>query len=251
VLRAALRNLFAHKVRLLLTGVSIVLGVGFMAGTYVLTDTMTRAFNELVDTGYSSIDVLVRSSNAFTAQTSSLEEREPMPESVLEEVQGVPGVVEAVGDVLGYAQIVDPATGKIIGTLGPPTAASSWNDLNGFTLKPGGAPPQGDDQVVIDAATAEGHDIAVGDTVQILFEGPPGEFEVVGVAGYGEADSLFGATWALFDLPTAQRVLGREGRLDSVSVVGAEDVSGTALAQRIGEALPEGVEAVTVATLTS
>ncbi|HEY7756234.1 MAG TPA: ABC transporter permease, partial [Actinomycetota bacterium] len=251
MLRAALRNLFAHKVRLLLTGVSIVLGVGFMAGTYVLTDTMTRAFNELVDTGYSSIDVLVRSSNAFTAQTSSLEEREPMPESVLEEVQGVPGVVEAVGDVLGYAQIVDPATGKIIGTLGPPTAASSWNDLNGFTLKPGGAPPQGDDQVVIDAATAEGHDIAVGDTVQILFEGPPGEFEVVGVAGYGEADSLFGATWALFDLPTAQRVLGREGRLDSVSVVGAEDVSGTALAQRIGEALPEGVEAVTVATLTS
>jgi putative ABC transport system permease protein len=236
---------------LLLTGVSIVLGVGFMAGTYVLTDTMTRAFNELVDTGYSSIDVLVRSSNAFTAQTSSLEEREPMPESVLEEVQGVPGVVEAVGDVLGYAQIVDPATGKIIGTLGPPTAASSWNDLNGFTLKPGGAPPQGDDQVVIDAATAEGHGIAVGDTVQILFEGPPGEFEVVGVAGYGEADSLFGATWALFDLPTAQRVLGREGRLDSVSVVGAEDVSGTALAQRIGEALPEGVEAVTVATLTS
>jgi len=172
-----------------------------------------------------------------------------MPESVLDEVRGVPAVVEAVGDVFGYAQVVDPATGKIIGTFGPPTAASSWNDLNGFTLKSGGAPPQGDDQVVLDAGTAESHDIQVGDTVEILFEGPPGEFEVVGVATYGESDGLLGATWALFDLPTAQRVLGREGQLDSISVVGQEGVSGTVLAQQIGEVLPDGVEAVTAATV--
>jgi putative ABC transport system permease protein len=251
VLKAALRSLLARKVRLVLTSLSIVLGVGFMAGTYVLTDTMTRAFNELVDTGLSAIDVLVRSSNAFTAQTSSLEEREPMPASVLADVQGVPGVAEAVGDVLGYAQIVDPATGKVIGTFGPPTAASGWNDLNGFTLKPGGSPPSGEDQVVIDAATAEAHGIEVGDRVQILFEGPPSEFEVVGVAGYGDGGSLFGATWALFDLPTAQRMLGREGRLDSVSVVAEDGVSGVELQRRIAEVLPDGVEAVTAATVVS
>ena len=149
-----------------------------------------------------------------------------MPESVLNDVEGVPGVARAVGDVLGYAQIVDPTTGKVIGTFGPPTAASGWNDLNGFTLKPGGSPPSGADQVVIDAATAEAHDIQVGDKVRILFEGPPGEFTVVGIAGYGESDSLFGATWALFDLPTAQHVLGRDGQLDSVSVVAEEGVSG-------------------------
>jgi putative ABC transport system permease protein len=249
MLRAALRSLLARKVRLLLTGLSVVLGVGFMAGTYVLTDTMTKAFNEVFESGLTSIDVLVRSSNAFTAQTSSLEERESMPESVLDEVRGVPAVTEAVGDVFGYAQVVDPATGKIIGTFGPPTAASSWNDLNGFTLKSGGVPPQGDDQVVLDAGTAESHDIQVGDTVEILFEGPPGEFEVVGVATYGESDGLLGATWALFDLPTAQRVLGREGQLDSISVVGQEGVSGTVLAQQIGEVLPDGVEAVTAATV--
>ncbi|HEY7659521.1 MAG TPA: FtsX-like permease family protein [Actinomycetota bacterium] len=249
--RAAIRSLLGRKVRLLLTGLSVVLGVGFMAGTFVLTDTMTRAFNELVGTSYSSIDVLVRSSNAFTAQTSSFEEREPMPESVLGEVQAVPGVAEAVGDVLGYAQIVDPTTGKVIGTLGPPTAASGWNDVNGFTLRPGGSPPSGPDQVVIDAATAEAHDIQVGDRVEILFEGPPGEFDVVGVAGYGDVDSLFGATWALFDLPTAQQVLGREGELDSVSVVAEPDVSGVDLQRRIAEVLPDGVEAVTAATVTA
>ena len=251
MLRAALRSLLAHKVRLLLTVISIVLGVSFMAGTYVLTDTMTRAFNDLVDTGYSSIDVLVRGSNSFTAQTSSLEERDPMPASVLDEVSAVPGVAQAVGDVIGYAQIVDPATGKVIGTFGPPTAASSWNDLNGFTLKPGGSTPQGPDQVVIDAATAQSHDIQVGDQVEILFEGPPGEFDVVGLAGYGEEDSLFGATWALFDLPTAQAVLGKEGELDSVSVVAEEGTPGVDLQRQIAAVLPEGVEAVTAATVTA
>jgi len=251
VFRAAIRSLLARKVRLLLTCLSVVLGVGFMAGTFVLTDTMTRAFNDLFDTAYSSIDVLVRSENAFTAQTSSLEEREPMPESVLEQVRDVPGVARAEGDVVGYAQIVDPATGKVIGTFGPPTAASAWNELNGFTLKPGGSPPSEPDQVVIDAGTAQAHDIQVGDRVEIVFEGPPGEFDVVGIAGYGDADSLGGATWALFDLPTAQRVLGKEGELDSVSVVADQGVSGVDLQRRIGEVLPKGVEAVTAATVTS
>ena len=246
--RAAFRSVLARKVRLLLTGIAVLLGVSFMAGTYVLTDTMTRAFNDLVDTGYASIDVLVRNENAFTAQTSSLEERESMPESVLSTVEDVPGVQEAVGDVIGYAQIVDPATGKVIGTFGPPTAAASWSTLSGFTIE-SGSPPEGDDQVVIDSGTAEAYDIGVGDRVEIVFEGPPGEFEVVGVAGYGDGGNLFGATYALFDLPTAQRVLGREGELDSISVVAADGESGTALARRITEALPQGTEAVPAATV--
>jgi putative ABC transport system permease protein len=248
VFRAAFRSVLARKVRLLLTGIAVLLGVSFMAGTYVLTDTMTRAFDDLVDTGYASIDVLVRNENAFTAQTSSLEERESMPESVLSTVEDVPGVQEAVGDVIGYAQIVDPTTGKVIGTFGPPTAAASWSTLSGFTIE-SGSPPEGDDQVVIDSGTAEAYDIGVGDRVEIVFEGPPGEFEVVGVAGYGDGGNLFGATYALFDLPTAQRVLGREGELDSISVVAADGESGTALARRITEALPQGTEAVPAATV--
>jgi putative ABC transport system permease protein len=251
VFRAAIRSLLGRKIRLLLTGLSVVLGVGFMAGTFVLTDTMTRAFNELFETTYAQIDVLVRSENAFAAQTSSLEERESIPESVLDEVAAVEGVARAVGDVVGYAQIVDPATGDVIGTFGPPTAASGWNDLNGFTLRPGGSPPQGPNDVVIDAGTADSYDIGVGDRVRILFEGPPGEFEVVGVASYGDGGSLFGATWALFDVPTAQEVLGKQGELDSISVVAEEGVSGVDLQRQITEVLPEGAEAVTAATVTS
>jgi putative ABC transport system permease protein len=251
LVRVAIRSILARKVRLLLTSLAVVLGVGFMAGTFVLTDTMTSAFNNLFDTAYSRIDVLVRSSNAFTAQTSSLEERKPMPASVLEQVRSVDGVEQAEGDVLGYAQIVDPKTGKVIGTFGPPTAASAWNDLNGFTLRAGGSPPSGPDQVVIDAGTADTNDIEVGDAVEIVFEGPPGEFDVVGIAGYGQGDSLGGATWALFDLPTAQRVLGKEGELDSVSVVGDPNVSAVELQRQISDVLPQGAEAVTAATVTS
>ena len=248
--RAALRSVLARKVRLLLTGLAVLLGVSFMSGTYVLTDTMTAAFNDLVDTGYAQIDVLVRRENAFTAQTSSLEERESMPDSVLSTVEEVPGVARAVGDVIGYAQIVDPATGKVIGTFGPPTAAASWNTLTGFTLDAGRA-PQGDGEVVIDSGSAEGSDIGVGERVEILFEGPPGEFEVVGIAGYGDGGSLFGATFALFDLPTAQRFLGKEGELDSIAVVADEGESGTALANRVTAAVPAGIEAVPASTVIS
>src|ERR671919_1311255 len=248
--RAALRSVLARKVRLLLTGLAVLLGVSFMSGTYVLTDTMTAAFNDLVDTGYAQIDVLVRRENAFTAQTSSLEERTSMPDSVRSTVEQVPGVARAVGDVLGYAQIVDPGTGKVIGTFGPPTAAASWNTLTGFTLEAGRA-PQGDDEVVIDSGSAVGSDIGVGERVEILFEGPPGEFEVVGIAGYGDGGSLFGATFALFDLPTAQRFLGKEGELDSIAVVADEGESGTALANRVTAAVPDGIEAVPASSLIS
>src|SRR5918996_1738838 len=248
--RAALRSVLARKVRLLLTGLAVLLGVSFMSGTYVLTDTMTAAFNDLVDTGYAQIDVLVRRENAFTAQTSSLEERASMPDSVLSTVEQVPGVARAVGDVLGYAQIVDPGTGKVIGTFGPPTAAASWNTLTGFTLEAGRA-PLGDGEVVIDSGSAEANDIGVGERVQILFQGPPGEFEVVGIAGYGDGGSLFGATFALFDLPTAQRLLGKEGELDSIAVVADEGESGTALANRVTAAVPDGIEAVPASTVIS
>jgi putative ABC transport system permease protein len=173
-----------------------------------------------------------------------------MPDSVLSTVEQVPGVARAVGDVIGYAQIVDPGTGKVIGTFGPPTAAASWNTLTGFTLEAGRA-PHGDDEVVIDSGSAQGSDIGVGERVEILFEGPPGEFEVVGIAGYGDGGSLFGATFALFDLPIAQRFLGKEGELDSIAVVADEGESGTALANHVTAAVPDGIEAVPASTVIS
>jgi putative ABC transport system permease protein len=229
VFRAAIRSLFARKVRLLLTALSIVLGVGFVAGTYVLTDTMTKAFDDIIVTGSTGLDVLVRAENAFDTEfQGGTEERAAMDQTVLDTVANVDGVAEAYGDVIGYGQMVDPATGDPIGTMGPPTFGGSFSEIGSLTIRTG-RPPVGPDQVAIDAGTAERYSIDVGDQIQVLFEGPPGEFQVVGLAAFGESDSLLGATIALFDLPTAQQVLGRTGQLDSVSVVAEEGVSPTVL----------------------
>ncbi|HET7236246.1 MAG TPA: FtsX-like permease family protein [Actinomycetota bacterium] len=253
MLRAALRSLFARKVRLLLTGLSIVLGVGFVAGTYVLTDTMTAAFDDIIQTGSTNLDVLVRAENAFDAEFQgggATEERKPMQQTVTDTVLTVDGVAEVYGDVFGFAQMVDPATDEPIGTFGPPTLGGSWSEIGAITIREG-TPPSGPDQVVIDAGTAERYSIQLGDRMEVLFEGAPGEFEVVGLAAYGESDSLLGATIALFDLATAQQRLGKVGQLDTISVVAEAGVSAIELQRRIGAALPEGVEAITAATYVS
>jgi putative ABC transport system permease protein len=253
VWRATFKSLLAKKLRLVLTAISVVLGVGFVAGTYVLTDTMNAAFDDLFAQTSAASDVVVRSESAFDSAAagpgggSGSDDREPVAASVLDDVLAVPGVAVAVGDVQGYAQMIDPATDEVIGGVGPPTIGTNWNDLAGevLSLRGDSVPPAGPDEVVIDAATARNANLAIGDRIRILFQGPPGEFTIVGVAGFGEADNLGGATLAVFDTETAQTVLGKEGVYDAISVVGDEGVAASELRASVAAALPEGVEAVT------
>ena len=253
--RAVIKSLLARKLRLLLTAFSIVVGIGFVAGTYVLTDTMDRAFDELFATTTADIDVVVRATSAFEPGAagnpggSGNISRTTIPESVLATVEDVSGVGSAYGGVLGYAQMVDPVTDEAIGGFGPPTIGVNWQEGSSVLVLRRGEPPSTDDQVVIDAATAEAHDLAIGDRVQILFEGPPQGFTISGVAGFGDADNLGGATLAAFETETAQRVLGREGVFDDISVEAEEGMTPNALAARIDAALPENMEAVTATTV--
>jgi putative ABC transport system permease protein len=250
--RATIKGLLAKKVRLIFTALSIVLGIGFVAGTYVLTDTMNAAFEQLFATTSQASDVTVRSAEAFTPEQSGPggggSERTPLPASLLETVRGVPQVQTAVGSVQGYAQFVDPATGDAIGGFGPPTIGLNWNALSDrvLTIRQG-MPPQSRDQVVVDAATAEKHDLQVGEQVRILFVGPPQEFTISGIAGFGSADNLAGATLAAFDTPTAQRVLDKQGVFDTIEARGAPGTTATQLRGDIQGVLPTGVEAVTTA----
>ncbi|MFN8232713.1 MAG: hypothetical protein U0V56_04360 [Actinomycetota bacterium] len=91
-----------------------------------------------------------------------------------------------------------------------------------------GTEPSAADDVVVDAATAEKYELRVGQTIRILFQGPPGEFTISGIVGFGDADSLGGATLALFETATAQRVLDREGRFDEIDVVAGPRDAGSA-----------------------
>ncbi|HEX6130187.1 MAG TPA: FtsX-like permease family protein [Actinomycetota bacterium] len=251
MLRAALKSLLARKLRLLLTGFSVVLGVGFVAGTYVLTDTMNAAFDEVFDQVAVGADVIVRSESAFDPIPAGPggggnEGRNPVPDSLLGAIAALPEVDRASGDVSGYAQLVDPETGEAIGGFGPPTIGTNWSEGASDVVElREGEPPTSDGEVVIDAGTAERVGLSIGDEIEILFEGPPEAFTIVGIAGFGEADNLAGATLALFDTTTAQRVLDKEGVFDGISVSAAEGVSPVQLREAIAPLLPSDVEVVT------
>jgi putative ABC transport system permease protein len=231
--RVTLRGLAAHKLRLVLTGLAVVLGVAFVSGTYVLTDTINKTFTELFQETTKGVDVAVRSNETFSTQAG--DQREPIPAAVLERIRGVDGVSAAEGGVTGYAQFL-AKDGKPVTTGGAPTlgvSLSSTPALREATPLRAGTWPAGAGQVAVDAATAKKHHFEVGDKVRILFQGPPREFTVSAVIGFGEADNLAGATLAGFDLDTAQQVLNRPAQYDEIDVVAAEGVSPEQLRDRV------------------
>jgi putative ABC transport system permease protein len=242
--KTTLKGILAHKFRLALTTLGVVLGVAFVAGTYVLTDTMGQAFDDVFTQATAGVDVEVRAAVSFTGQTSI--DRGRIPASVLEEVRGIDGVAVAEAGVSGYAQMVDKQ-GEAIAPVGPPTLGVSWPQTTGFSalaLRQGSAPRR-DGEAAIDAATAEKHQFVLGDRIRVLFQGPSETFTIVGILGFGEADNLGGATLVSFEFDTARRVLQAGDTLDSVLVQAEEGVSSTGLRNRISAILPEGVEAVT------
>lgn len=240
------KGLLAHKLRLGLTALAVVLGVGFISGTYVLTDTIAKTFSGLFSDVTQGVDVYVRSESAFQSQTGGGEgDREPLPEEVLETVRGVDGVETANGGVGGFAQLVD-SEGEAIAPSGPPTLGFSWTENEGGAGEfRAGRAPTASDEVVIDAATAETHDFELGDRVDVLLQGPSRTFTLVGVVGFGEADNLAGATLALFELDTAQELFDKAGRFDSIEVAAEDGVTAGELRNRIAAELPNKIEAVT------
>jgi putative ABC transport system permease protein len=250
VLRAALKSVLARKLRLVLTALAVVLGVGFTAGTFVLTDTALDSFDKLFGDVFKGTSVVVQAQQAYTPSAASGNpgggsERNPVAESLLPKVEAVPGVEAADGDVAGLAQIVDPATGKTIQNGGAPTIGNSWDpDVTSLTFA-AGSPPAGPDEVAVDAGTAEDHDLSVGQRVRVTTSTAADEFTISGIVKFATSNSLLGATLAIFDLPTAQRLFDREGEFDFIYVKAEQDVTPNQLASRISTILPKGYQAVT------
>ncbi len=244
MLKTAIKSLFAHKVRFILTAVAIVLGVSLVAGTFIFTDTITAQFDTLLDDIYSGTDVSVRAeSGDFGTAT------EPFPASVYDDVVAVEGVEAAEPGVGSISlQVLDP-NGDPIGGQGAPTLGFSWGEipaLNPMQIKDGnGRAPQGPGEVALDANTVTNAGFKIGDQVTVVGFTGPEAYELVGSASFGDTDSLLGATLVSFELEEAKRVFGFGDELTGILVQGDSGVDAGTLTTRVAAVLPEGVEAVT------
>ncbi len=248
--RVALRGLAGRKLRAVLTGIAIVLGVAMISGTYVLTDTVQRAFNQLLVDSYAGTDAVVTGRGIEISIDGETPPPPPVDASLLDVVRGVDGVALATGSVL------DDRSVKLLDPDGEPVSAEGWPTLAfGVDTSPElaqfnplqlfeGHWPQGPGEVVIDAGTADDQEYAVGDRVKIATLQPTQEFEVVGVARYGDVDSLGAISFVVFTIPAAQALLDREGQYDAISVAAAEGISEDELVAAIKPALPESAEVV-------
>jgi putative ABC transport system permease protein len=253
MVKTALRNLLAHKVRLFTTGLAVMLGVAFIAGTLVLTDTITKTFDDLFTDALADTDAMVRAEASFEDPNGFGDLRGRVDASLIDEVADVEGVAVASGDVWGFAQVVDKQ-GEPVGNpgAGPPTFGVNWPDseeLNTWTLVEG-TPPRDDRDVVLDKGVADDAGYTVGDQATVLVRGAPLDVTVTGIARIGGADSPGGATFTMFTTEAAHRYVGEVGKFDSISIAADEGVSQQELVDRLETILPEGIEAVTGATVT-
>ena len=243
MIKTAFKTVLAHKIRLLLTAVAIVLGVSLVSGTFIFTDTINAQFDGLFDEIYAGVDVSVRAeSTDFSAGT------EPFPSDVLTTVAAVEGVAIAEGGVASIStQVIDP-NGDPIGGQGPPTLAFSWTEtpaLNVMRIKDDqGRPPTGPGEVVIDANTVTNAGFELGDEVTVVGFNGPDQFTLVGISSFGDSDSLLGATIVSFELEEARRVFGLGDELTGITVQAETGVDAEDLTVRIAVTLPPGVEAV-------
>lgn len=246
MLRTAIKGMWAHKLRLTLTALSIVLGVAFVVGSYVFTDTIQDGFDKLFGDTFAGVDVQVEAEVLDFVQEG--EGAPSFDEGVLDQVAAVPGVKAAIPSVRGFAQLLD-SEGNLLGISGPPKFAFSWVDnpsVNRLTILEGdGRPPAGPGEVAVDNATANRHDITVGQEVDVAFENGKGRFLVVGLATSVTQTDFGTSSLLLFEIRETQRLLGLEGQLTAIIVQAREGVSPGVLLERIEATLPEGLTAAT------
>ena len=251
MIRFSLRSLAGRKVRAALTMIAIVLGVAMISGTYVLTDTIEKAFSSLFAESYSGTDVVVSGQGPDISFQGTASETPPVPADLVDEIRDVPGVELAMGGIYDEANAeILTKDGEAVTTQGAPSfgfgidTSPEYARFNPLNLLEGRW-PEGPSEVVIDANTADNEGYVVGDTVEIATLQPKRPFTITGVAQYGSVSSLGGATFAVFDVPTAQVLFDREGEFDAISVAATEGTTPDELVTEIQAILPPDARATT------
>ncbi|WP_446214236.1 ABC transporter permease [Micromonospora sp. IBSANI012] len=238
--RATWKSLLARKVRLILSGLAVVLGVMFVSGAFVLTDTLGRSFDAVFADAYEGVDVNVSAKPKIElSETEGEQVPAAMPAATLEKVRTVGGVAEATGIVAADGARLIGSNGKVVTSFGPPQLGENWVGESDLVKLREGHEPRADDEIVINGALAQAAKVKVGDRVGVLTLEPKKDFTVVGVFGYsGDRDSLGGANEIAFTTPVAQRLmLGEPEVFTNISVKAADGVGETALRDDIAAAV--------------
>jgi putative ABC transport system permease protein len=245
MIAVALKGLAGRKVRALLTAFAVVIGVTMVSGTLVLTDTIQKAFDGIFGASYEQTDAVIAGKEIVKGSQSGAA---TVPESLLAKVRALPEVETAGGTIAPIASNTAEILGrdgKPIGSDGAPQFGlgndASLPQFSPLELKTGQW-PQGPRQVALDADTAAGENFKVGDTVTVSTLGAKRRYEVTGVATFGGLDSLGGATMAIWDLPTAQTLLDKEGRFDTIAIAAKEGTSPEELVRAVQPLVPASLE---------
>ncbi|GII83020.1 ABC transporter [Sphaerisporangium siamense] len=229
MLKSTLAGLRAHKLRLLLTSLAITLGVGFIAGTFVLTDTIQSDVTQRIAASADKVDVAVLPARPDGESPGRLGSGD------LEKVRGVTGVADAQGVVQGEAPLIGK-DGKVVGDF-PTAGVSIVTGRLARTTITSGVAPTAADQVVLDENTAKTRDFKIGDTVRVLGrDGKPKSFRVVGLFDVG-VDQRMAMTGAVgFTGATAQAMTGEKGFAE-IDVAAAPGVTPQTLKASVTAAL--------------
>ena len=249
MISVALKGLAGRKLRAILTAFAIILGVTMVSGTYVLTDSIDKAFNNIFQDSYANTDAVVSGRTPDINVDGEGAGTPSIPASLLEDVRALPGVAAAAGSVADDSNTkILTKEGKAVNTNGAPSfgfgldpSQAEFNPLNLLE----GRWPSTSDEVVLDAATADEQGYKIGDTVPIATIQPVQDFKVTGLAQYGDVASLGSATFVVFTIPTAQELLDRKGQFDAISVAAKEGVTPNQLVGEIQPILPQNAIART------
>ncbi|MFE9401883.1 ABC transporter permease [Streptomyces sp. NPDC006530] len=240
VLKTSVRNVLAHKGRMALSAVAVLLSVAFVCGTLVFTDTMNTTFDKLFAATASDVTVSPKSASADGAP-SGTGKPDALPAALVERIARVSGVRGAEGAVTSTNVTVADAGNENMGsTTGAPTIAGNWtgNDLKAMAITSGRA-PRGPTEMMVDADTADKHHLRIGDELRTI--AVTGDFtaKITGIATFKVTNP--GAAVVYFDTATAQKqLLGTTGQFTQINVTAADGVSDSVLKRDVAAALGSG-----------
>ncbi|MFF7881634.1 ABC transporter permease [Streptomyces sp. NPDC020794] len=239
VLKTSMRNFFAHKGRMALSAVAVLLSVAFVCGTLVFTDTMNTTFDKLF--AATSSDVTVSPKTAKSDSTPQNGRPDSLPASALERAKKAEGVKYAEGAVSSMnVTVVNSANKNMGSSTGAPTIAGNWtrNDLRSMEITSGRA-PRGPTETMVDADTADKHHLKLGDELRTIAVTGDFKARIVGIATFKVTNP--GAAVVYFDTATAQReLLGATGRFTHINLSAATGVTDGTLKQNVISSIGAG-----------